>query len=149
MSKAKKLPGVDKTTGEMKPKKFWSSTNAHMREKIHERGSIISRTVPNQCMTVLEMIRRHRQGLPIEQSKGPLYQGDELKPNLDDMDLVDRQAYIDSVADHLVEIRARIDQAAKSEKDKEFLAKVDEEVRKRMKEIRDKTNADQSDDSPE
>lgn len=95
--------------------------------KDHEVNNEPSRTVPNQSMTILEMVKRHQQGLPIEGSKGiPLYSGEELIPDLSGMDLADKQEYIDSVADHLVEVRARIDaakkEAAEAAKLKEFEA---------------------------
>lgn len=58
--------------------------NAHLFPKDHEQGAGVqpSKTVPGMTMTMLEMVRRHRQGLPLDAAKGALYQGEELLPNL-------------------------------------------------------------------
>lgn len=106
--------------------------NAHLYPKTGEQNNMPSETVPNQSMTVLQMIQRHRQGLPIDESKGALYQGDELMPDISNMDLIDRHAYIDSVADALVEVKNKIAANAKSEEQKAFVKAVEEEIQKRL-----------------
>lgn len=125
---------VNKTTGEQLPK-IKTQLSAYLYEKDWERNLEPSKTVEGQTMTVLEMVQRHRKGLPIDQNKGALYQGEELLPNLDDMDEIDKAAYMDSVADYLVEVRARIDESAKTEEQKRFMAAVDAKVRERLSEI--------------
>lgn len=103
------------------------------KKKMTEKNMGKSMTIPNQSMTVLEMIQRHRKGLPIEGRPGQIYhEGEEPLQNLDNMDLIDRQNYIDSVADALVEVKRRLEENAKTEKEKEFLKKVDMEVRQRL-----------------
>lgn len=133
---------VNKKTGEVLSR-VRNQGNNYLYEQDFEKNLEPSMTKPGQTMTVLEMVQRHRKGLPIDQSKGALYQGEELLPNLDNMDLVDRANYIDSVADALVEIRAKLAESAKTKQQKEFLDKVDEEVRNRLSKIRD--NANESD----
>jgi len=109
--------------------------NAHLFPKDYEQNREPSQTTPGMSMTVLEMIRRHRSGLPIDQSKGALYQGDELIPDISNMDLVDRHAYMDSVADALVEVKARLEADAKTKKQKEFLDQVDAAVREKLAQL--------------
>lgn len=130
---------VDKETGlvQDKPKpQIKTQFSAHLYPNDHEVNLEKSKTVPNQTMTILQMIQRHRKGLPIDESKGALYQGDELVPDISKMDLVDRQNYIDSVADALVEVRARLEEQVKTNQQKEWLKQVDTEVRKRMADIK-------------
>ncbi|AXH74465.1 MAG: hypothetical protein [Microviridae sp.] len=110
--------------------------NAHLFEKVYEKNAGMSMTIPDQHLTVAEMVRRHRQGLPIDQSKGAQYLGGEPVPNINEMDLVDRQAYIDQVADALVDVRARIDMRAKTAKEKSILAEVDKLFKERLEQFR-------------
>lgn len=106
-----------------------------------EKTNLSSRTVPGMSMTIDEMIARHQKGLPIDESKGSLYrEGEEPLQNLEHMDLVDRQAYIDSVADTLVEVRARIEANAKTKAERQFVDKVDLAVKQQLAEMRLKTN---------
>lgn len=131
---------VDKSTGEiimsdhhLPPVK--NQRNAHLYPKDYEKNNQPSQTKPGQSMSILEMVQRHRKGLPIDQAKGALYQGEELIPDISNMDLIDRQAYMDSVADALVEVKAKLQEEAKTNKEKEILAKVDEMVRQKLAEI--------------
>lgn len=132
MKKKQHYP-VDTTTGDIKLPKVKTQLTAPLYEKRHERNNGKSMTVPNQAMSVLEMLKRHRQGLPLDQARGALFhEGDEPVRNLDHMDLVDRQAYMDSVADALVEVRARLQAQMKTKAEKEFMDKVDAAVRERL-----------------
>lgn len=134
MKSKKIVDNVDKSTGEVLPR-IKTPLNAHLYPHDHEKNEQPSMTVPNQSMTVLEMIQRHRKGLPIDQSRGALYQGEELIPDISNMDLVDRHAYMDSVADALVEVKNRIKANAKSEEEKAFVARVEEEITRRLANI--------------
>lgn len=107
--------------------------DAKWRPKKYEQNTKPSRTIPNQSLTITEMVERYRKGLPIHaNAKAPIYGGEAELRDLDTMDLVDRQAYIDSVADHLVEVRARLEENAKTEAQKAHLAEVDKQVRERI-----------------
>lgn len=113
--------------------KFIRPSESRLTKQVREKNNQPSKTVPNQSMTITEMVARYRKGLPIYgSSKTPIYSGESTLRDLTTMDLVDRQAYIDSVADHLVEVRARLDQNAKTVEEKKFLAAVDKEVRDRI-----------------
>lgn len=137
MKKSKKIQKVDQETGEIITNRIKTWSNASQFPKDYEKNSMPSKTVPGQTMTVAEMVARYRKGLPIDQTKGALYQGEELLPNIDHMDLIERAEYMDSVADALVEIRAKLESEAKTNQEKEFLKKVDIEVRARMQKLRD------------
>lgn len=143
MKKVKSDPKriIDTETGEitdLKVPKVDTQLSARYRQKVYETNTLPDKTIPGQSMSVLEMVERHRKGLPIEQSKGALYQGEELLPDISKMDQIDRQAYVDSVADALVEIKAKISASAKSQKEKDILDRIDLEVRNKLKEMADK-----------
>lgn len=128
------LDNVDKLTGELLPR-IKTQLTAQSYPKQYEQNHGKSLTVPNQSMTIKEMVARHRKGLPIDESRGALYQGDELVADISQMDLIDRQQYIDSVADALVEVKERLREAAKSKSEKELIDRVEFEVQKRIKEL--------------
>lgn len=132
------VTGYIDTNGEVKPKPKIKTQLSQMTfpELDAEVNNEPSKTVPGLSMTILEMVKRHQAGQPIDQSKGPIYrEGDEVIPDISQMDLVDRHAYMDSVADALVEVRERIAASAKNDEERAFLARVDEEVRLKMTEI--------------
>lgn len=143
MSKKKHVV-VDSSTGEQRQgPKAWTQLEVPWREKDHEKNDQVSKTKPGMTMTIKEMIERHRKGLPIDQTKSGkqmFVEGDEPLQNMDHMDLVDKQNYIDSVADALVEVRTRLEESAKTNKEVQFLKKVDEEVKKRLARIQIKDN---------
>lgn len=115
---------------------IFTQLTAHNRKQVFEVNNEPSKTVQGQTMTILEMIQRHRKGLPIDESKGALYhEGDEPLQNLDHMDLIDRQAYTDSVADALVEVRTRLEEQAKTKAEKQYLDKVDQAVREKLAQL--------------
>lgn len=124
---------VDQDTGEVvQLGRYRSQADAYLYDPIVEKNMLPGMTVPGQSMTVQEMVRRHKAGLPIDQKKGVLFSGEELIPDLNDMDLVDRAAYMDAVADQLIEVRARIAEATKSKEQKEFLEAVDKKFKEEL-----------------
>lgn len=133
----KKTVKVSAETGEVvKNPVVYTALTVRNREDSYEINREPSATVPGQTMTIQEMVARHRKGLPIDESKGALYQGEDLIPDISEMDLVDRQAYMDSVADALVEVKARIQDSVKTKKEQEFLDKIDAAVREKLAAMR-------------
>lgn len=125
---------IDEKTGEGFPM-IKKQTTARFYPKDHEQNYQPSKTVPGLTMTIAEMVARYRKGLPIDESKGALYQGDDIMPDISKMDLIDRQNYIDSVADALVDVRNRIQESVKSKEEQEILNRIDNEVKERLKKI--------------
>lgn len=136
---------VDRETGEviqypdpLKPlSKIRTQLSYNNYPKKYEKNFEASKTTPNMTMTILEMIDRHRKGRPIDAiAKVPLYEGtEEPRADLEAMDLVDRQEYIDSVADALVEVRNRLQAAAKTKEESDLLKKVDEAVKAKVEQM--------------
>lgn len=55
----------------------------------YEKNTKPSVTVPDQAMSVKEILRRYANGLPLSQSNDLVYTGDDYTPDLRTMDLVD------------------------------------------------------------
>lgn len=63
-----------------------------------------SKTVPDQAMSIQEILRRYASGQPIGGMKVPLYEGEDEFPDPNTMDLVDRQEYTEMVKNELKQI---------------------------------------------
>lgn len=87
-----------------------------MPVKRYEINEGESMTVPDQAMSIQEMLRRAASGLPLDGGKVPMYEGDEDTedddlighPDLSKMDLVDRAEYIEQQKLNLAAIKERI-----------------------------------------
>lgn len=96
-----------------------------------------SETIPNQSMTVREMIEQYRRGLPMEVGKVPVYNGEQELPDLSKMDLVERQEYIDAAAEAFADAKARIDEARKKMQDTKDLEKLEAAIQARLAKIKE------------
>lgn len=84
-----------------------------------------SQTVPDQSMSVTEIMRRYASGLPMQGERVPIYDGDEeLIPNWDKMDLADRQQLKAHLEQELYEVNQRL---KKQDKPKETAEKPQNE----------------------
>jgi hypothetical protein len=72
-----------------------------------ERNNKPSETVPDQTMTVQEILKRHSRGLPMDGQRVSLFEedidpdDDTVLPDPKHMDLADRQLLKESITDHL------------------------------------------------
>lgn len=108
---------------------------------VPDKGTVFtqpSETVPNQSMSVLEMVKRHRQGLPLSGGQVPIFNGDDPLPDISNMDLADAQRITEAIADQLVEARARIEQYRKDKAKEAAVADFEEKLQARIKELREK-----------
>lgn len=75
-------------------KVYGSVLNKPFYKQVHkpqtETFTGISMTIPDQSMTVSEMLSRTRRGLPINSGAVPIYNGERLLPNWKTLDLIDR-----------------------------------------------------------
>lgn len=136
---------VNVSTGEIEDRKIIKTNltaTAYESHWVGEKNDGKSRTVPDQSITVREMLKRHTQGLTNTGVSGvPIYNGDELIPDLSKMDLPTRQEYLDYVADQLVEVKNRLEEAAKNKKEAEYIKKVNDAVQEELKKMRDQAPA--------
>jgi len=64
-----------------------------------------SQTVPDQTMSIREILTRYAKGLPIESGKVPIYEGEDYTPDPRHMDLADRQEYMEYAKNQIREIQ--------------------------------------------
>lgn len=92
-----------------------------------------SLTIPDQTMSIQTILKRYAQGQPLEGQREPIFHGDEeYLPDLNRMDPVDRQQYIETQTENLNNLKARY-MAEKKEK-------FQEEIEKKKKQREDKSD---------
>lgn len=89
----------------MKKLNFQTQYNRHKVKG--EKTSSISKTIPDQSMSVNEIMRRYTNGLPISGGKVPMYEGEESMPDLTKMDLADRQALLEAASEEIKDLRQK------------------------------------------
>ena len=89
--------------------KWKTQYNAHAYEKQYEINTKPSLTIPDQTLSVKEIMDRFVRGLPVEGAKIPIYEGDESDlPDLSKMDLTERQETIERIKNEVETIRTRV-----------------------------------------
>lgn len=84
----------------MRPALFKSNYNGVQTplDLRYEHPSNISETVPDQSLTMREILQRHSSGMPLSGGRTPVYNGeDDIPQDLLKMDLADRESYLDSL----------------------------------------------------
>lgn len=95
-------------------------------------------TVPNQSMTVREMIIRFASGLPISGGRrADLFASDELTPDVEKMDLIERERYYDELVEKRKAATDRVTKA-RLQKEKEKVEKIVAERITKAKEEQDR-----------
>lgn len=99
----------------------------------------VSKTVPNQAISVREIIRRFQQGLPLEGviSKKPVFEGEEDIPDFRKMDFTEVEEYKNHLADVYTKYQEDLKDKQKQQLDEkrkqEINAEVEKEIAKRAK----------------
>jgi hypothetical protein len=78
-------------------------------QKDHEKDFGPSQTVPDQTMSIRELVRRYASGLPLGGSKEPIYEGEDgdgIDPRR--LDLAERQELEIAARQELAEIETRL-----------------------------------------
>lgn len=102
-----------------------------------ELNDLASETVPNQSMSVQEMVERYNSGLPMRGQKVPIYNGDEPLPDISNLDLADAQAITEAIADQLADVKGRITAAKSIAENKAEIERIEKLVQERLKKIQD------------
>jgi len=97
-----------------------------------------SKTVPNQAMTVRELIIRFASGLPLDAGKVPIFEGDTDLPDIEKMDLIEQHAYYDQLMADRKAVEDRVTNARKKQEEMKMEKVVSERVQQRIKEAEDK-----------
>lgn len=106
----------------------YNMEEASIYDKRFEINELPSETIPGQAMSIQELLRRHAAGLPLDGQRVPFYEGDEETedselqghPDLNTMDLVDRQEYIEQQELRLAQLK---DKFAKEKAHRSEIAK--------------------------
>src|SRR6187431_1217593 len=88
-----------------------SSANTKFFSSRGEINNMPSKTVPNQAMTVRELIVRFASGLPLDAGRVPLYEGDEEQPDIDRMDHIELHEYYKELKDQRNDAINRVKEA--------------------------------------
>lgn len=90
----------------MKPR-VKNSLNANEFEKTYEKGGGISMTVPDQSMSLKEILDRFARGLPVTGARVPMYDEEDDMPDIRTLDLAERQEYAEHFKRELTDIHQR------------------------------------------
>lgn len=92
--------------------------NAIAFDNNYEVNTSPSLTIPDQSMSMSEIMRRFASGLPVHGERVPIYNGeDEDLPDLEHMDLADRESILKAVKADISDQKDRLNKkaAAKAE----------------------------------
>lgn len=81
--------------------KIANTLNYQFKKQTGEVNNKPSMTIPDQTMSIREILDRYARGLPIEAGKVPIYDGEEYSPDPRYMDLADRQEYMEYAKDQI------------------------------------------------
>lgn len=134
---------TDVTTVQWAPK-YRTPYNYDHLEHPGETNNLPSRTIPDQSMSIKEILDRYRRGLPLSAGKVPIWDGDEgdnpiTPPNWDQMDLSEKDDYMREQARKLaqfrIEERRKHDAKIMADRKKQFFEEF-----QRMREKEEKPN---------
>lgn len=119
--------------------KLKHSLNADSFPKKVEITEGPSMTIPDQSMSVREILDRFSKGLPLSGARTPLYYGeDDDFPDFERMDLSERETYIKGVKEELESLKqkrnAEIDKERREKEDKAFAKRLELEIERRKRE---------------
>jgi hypothetical protein len=109
--------------------------NAELFGNEYESNNLPSITVPDQALSVQDLIERHRKGLGITGYRSPVYYDEVVVPPIENMDFAEKRAFLDHIKEHRATIEQIFaqneDENLKAQKEAEFQALVDAEILKR------------------
>lgn len=84
--------------------------NAVNTPKDHEVNILPSKTIPDQSMPVIEIMKRYSQGLPLGGAKNPVYYGEEpgIPEDWEKWDLSERMAYKEENLERIKELQKKM-----------------------------------------
>lgn len=120
---------------DLKAKSRSITNQANYKPTPGEKVDSTSMTVPDQSMSVQEMVNRYNSGLPMRGQKVPIFNGEDPLPDISNMDLAEAQMVTEAIADQLADIKERINQAKTSAQAKAEIDRIENLVQERLKEI--------------
>ncbi|QCS36951.1 hypothetical protein [Tortoise microvirus 32] len=96
--------------------KWRTPYNSKEFPKNYEVNTQPSQTIPDQTMSVREIMDRYARGLPISAGKVPIYDGDEDLPDFKKMDLSEQQELLRANAEHIERLQSDLSRPKESAK---------------------------------
>lgn len=96
-----------------------------------------SMTIPDQSMSIREIMRRYAQGLPVEGERVPIYDEENDLPDPKTLDLTERQEMAENAKNEFNDLSAKYQMEQKELADKKF-KKQQEKFNKNLDEKFDK-----------
>ena len=126
-ARTKDLKNVGELSSEVTPSyPFRSNRNAKNLPKQYETNTEPSKTIPDQTLSITEILKRYASGLPLEGARVPIYNGDEAVPDTRKMDLSEIEDLKRSNQEHIQELQKDL-QTKKTTKSKAEETKPKEE----------------------
>lgn len=95
-------------------------------------------TVPDQAMTIPEILARYARGLSLENGKIPIYENDDIDDysfiDLRKLDFTERQELRETIDNRVREMRQDMEKQRLDKEKKENERKLDLEIQRRLKE---------------
>lgn len=108
--------------------KFKHHYNADLFNSDAEVNTQASLTIPDQSMSVSEIIKRFASGLPVLGEKVPIYDGEENDlPDLNHLDLADRQTLFEQYSNELQSIKSKHEREQREKERSEALKLINEQ----------------------
>jgi len=102
---------------------FKNHFNKEKFPTVKEMNNLPSMTVPDQSMSMREILSRYASGLPLGAGRVPIYEDPESDlPDLANMDLADRELYLANAKAELDEVNARLKEKETEKQRKAALA---------------------------
>lgn len=108
--------------------------NSRYFAKNQEVNTEPSLTVPDEAMTVIEILKRYASGLPINGGKVPLYEENGDMPDYSELDLAERQVIIEQYQQEIKEITERVNKRRAVAQEKRMEQVIRERLAKEAKE---------------
>lgn len=87
--------------------------NASKLPKHYEKTTGPDMTIPDQSMSIQEILVRYSRGLSTSGIKVPIYEGETDMPDMTHWDLADREAYMSAAAEELQDIKNKLNKKAR------------------------------------
>lgn len=99
-------------------KKVTNWFNYDHTEKVGERNKLPSKTVPDQSLSVREILDRYARGLPASGTRQEIWDGEEDLPDPRTLDLADIQEMREANQADIARMRADLEKQDKARKEK-------------------------------
>lgn len=104
-------------------------TTRYRSSQFAEKPYGTTMTIPDETLSVREVLKRYARGLPIHSTAIPVYDGPDIEfKDLSKMDLADREQYLEDLQKELAETQERLRNA----KDQENKARIEADQKKQQ-----------------